>query len=361
MSLNDDLVQRAIVEEGLSLRVMNWFLESQGQSAVSLLCELAKNDRYCSLFLSLQFLSSLMKGLKKRFISFSQCEEIFWRLIHQASSRQLIPVFSYLLSQLQIESFPSSILLGLIQTKSSESDLPEVFEHVNLVDKILSAMSNRRMFQDCLESCYWIHSFMFHEDGSMIPIDATFLSSWRKFLTEAHQSNIGMSYLGPILMKIITNSPDLAIITESGLFVPFFARMNDKGRDLDFVQCLLNIIDHTVNVRARHQREEAIRFFDHLVDLGLFSSLVESSTLAYSEMLNSPRVPSTMRSSAKVRPTSADTRLKDSAQSLKLILRFEKKYESQLKKTSLMKILLPSEQAETSPIAYEEIKEEKEK
>jgi hypothetical protein len=62
-----------------------------------------------------------------------------------------------------------------------------------------------------------------------------------------------------------------------------------------------------------------------------------------------------------VRPTSADTRLKDSAQSLKLILRFEKKYESQLKKTSLMKILLPSEQAETSPIAYEEIKEEKEK
>jgi hypothetical protein len=253
-----------------------------------------------------------------------ECKSLFKTLCHHASPAQLIPVFSFFLSQLLLHpnsshvSHASHMLFSLID--SPTLDLTQVLPHLD-VGKILCALSVAGISLDLLEKRYKILSSVYLRDSGALPVPVILTDSqllcWQTFFSEVPQDNLRLELICPILLKIITNCADLKCLIDHGLLSSLFSRVQTlHTRDQHFLRWLLDLIDHAVTVRAKEGddhggREEAVLLLDHLVELGILSFLIE--TLCFQ---------------------SQD--LQGVFRTLKMLFRFDKKF---LKETALMKLL----------------------
>jgi hypothetical protein len=231
-----------------------------------------------------------------------KCETLFTILCHHASPEQLIPVFSFFLSQLLFSSrTQTQILFSLID--SPTLDLTHVLPKLD-VGKILCPLSDVEISQEMLQMFYKILSSIYLRDSMIVP--NSHLLSWQSFLSQVPQDNFRMELICPILTRLITNCADLKTIIDHGMISSLFSRVQSPTCDRHFLRWLLDLIFHAT-VRAKDGgREEAVLFLDHLVDLGIFSFLSESPQ-------------------------------KDGFQVLKMLFRFDKKYQMQFKQTPIMK------------------------
>jgi hypothetical protein len=106
--------------------------------------------------------------------------------------------------------------------------------------------------------------------------------------------------------------------------------MRCQFRAQNFTQWLLDLIDLTVNVIGKERKDEGILLLDHLVDSGILSTLVNvlcsqhlcSLEQNFSWMLLPPEVPQ-----------------QDVVKRLRMIIGFDQKYESQLRRSPLLTLL----------------------
>jgi hypothetical protein len=257
---------------------------------------------------------------------FQECEELFSTLCHYASPDQLIPAFSYFLSRLLDDDETnildaSGMLLSLVN--SPTLDLTQVLPHVDAAEKILSVLSNCGPFsQEVLVNLSKILSALYLNDSPLIPVTwprtHSELFSWQIFLSGASPNNLRIKLICPILFKIITNS-DLQSIIDHNLICSLISQVKCyKLWNQYFTQWLLDLIEYAVVVRAKEKgREDAVLFIDQLlVELGILSSLMEFLNFKSPKLL------------------SATLRV------LKMMFRFDKKYEAQFKETPMIKFLL---------------------
>jgi hypothetical protein len=161
-----------------------------------------------------------------------ECESLFKTLCHHASPAQLIPVFSFFLSQL--------LLLSSVYLRDSGA-----------------------------------------VTGTVIVTDSR-LSCWQTFLTHVPNDNLRLELICPILLKIITNCADLKCLIDRRVISSLFSRVQTlHTRDQHVRRWLLDLIDHAVTVRAKEDgghggREEAVLLLDHLVELRILSLLTDS-------------------------------------------------------------------------------------
>jgi hypothetical protein len=241
-----------------------------------------------------------------------ECETLFSVLCHHASPAQLIPVFSFFLSQL-LRHQDSPQMLSLID--SPTLDLTQVLPHLD-VGKILYTLSGDGISRDLLERLYKILSSVYLRDSVTVIVADTHLTSWYSFLSQAPQDNLRLELICPILSKIITNCSDLKCFIDHGLLSSLFSRVHSHTGDNDFLRLLLDLIDHAVTVRAKESggREKAMFFLDHLVSLEIFSFLTDS--LNFKSRI-----------------------LQDCVFCvLKMLFRFDKKYQAHFKETPIMKL-----------------------
>jgi hypothetical protein len=247
------------------------------------------------------------------------CETLFISLCHHASPDQLIPIFSYFLSQFLLHpntSHPLQMLLSLID--SPTLDLTQVLPHLD-VGKILCKLSGDEISQDFLEKLYKILSSIYLRDSGAVIVTESHLLSWQLFLSQGTQDNLRLELIGPILLKIVTSCSDLKSIIDHELISSVFSRVQTcHSRDSHFLQWFLDLINFVVSVRAQEngRQTEAVLFVDHLVELGTLSFLIESLSL------NSP------------------DRWDGVLSVLKLLFRFDKNYHKKFKETPIMKCLL---------------------
>jgi hypothetical protein len=220
-----------------------------------------------------------------------KCESLFKTLCHRASPAQLIPVFSFFLSQFLLHpnsSHASQMLFSLID--SSTLDLTQVLPHLD-VGKILCALSVHRISLDLLEKLYKLLSSVYLRDSGAVTgtvsviviVTDSRLSCWQSFLSEAPEENLRLELICPMLLKIVASCPNLKCLIDHRLISSLLARIKiSRPRDPHFLRWLLDLIDHALTVRARASeeggREKALLLIDHLVDfdLGILSLLTDS-------------------------------------------------------------------------------------
>jgi hypothetical protein len=377
-SLGEEDILQTIVDTGVVPHVVNLLLEFQSDDALKLLNDLADVDDFCSQMLSLHLLLNLTKLFEEHPLFKPECDEFFSKLLRRASSKQLIPVFSFLLRKIRTEAiynfafeerdsdeeigsyhssfnsdysydhypgygrlYPSTMLFGLLQTKNFSANLAEVLESVDFVQVLLSTMGKSSIYPSCLKRCYEIMSSIFLDHPPFLSVDFKVLSSWRRFLHKPSQS-LSNSSLLPISLKMIKNCSDLDSIIASRLISSIFYSFG-RCHDDDFRDWLRNLIDDIVTVRLPLEGTEAVSvFLDYLVDLGALSCLVDSLALKFSDTYPSPREGKPAQSPDEV--ASAHASEHKLADCLKQIVEFDEKYETHLKRTPLMMILLAQDE-----------------
>lgn len=353
MSASDQLVKRAIVEDSLIPHLVSLALQFKDGIAANILGNLAEVDEYCSLILS-----SSRADLLSEMVKIPCSAQLLGRLSRQAFPDQLIPVYSFILTQVLIEMasvnhlvefpgsyseyedhrfrtydsdeddddrriYPSHMLLCMFEEATPPT---EVLESVSLVSRLLSAMSAKQINRNCLERCFATLSFLFVRDTAIVVVNGPLLSTSHEFLTQAPPANKKKSIIGSIIVKIITQFSDLRLVIASGLISSFFSLMESRTRDGQFIEYFLDMVNHAVNARSKICREEAVTFLDHLVDLRMLSSLVCSAT---------SKEPKTLLVSdtglSQLFATVRKDRLRELTQGLKMIVAFDHNYESLLK------------------------------
>jgi hypothetical protein len=302
----------------------------------------APSDEKCWFqMLSIDLLSKLMNIFKQYPRNFESYGRLVFELSHKASSEELIPVISFLLTQLQREVDVDFLLhvtytlLDFIDASTSEDHIARAIRALNVAGPILSALSQANTYEDWfhdltnenfIENCYMMLTSLFHPTYSLILVDSSLISSWVKFLHEVAQDNIRMEYIGPILSNIITSSSNLKLIIEFGLVSAVVSRLPSQLGDDDFIQWILDVTNHAMIVRGKDQRDETTMLLDSLVELGILNYLIRSSTMKVLEsgeevVCNGWSLQSVMNC-------------------LKMIIRFDRKYRSQVNETALMKHFL---------------------
>jgi hypothetical protein len=359
----------SIVEIGAIPPLVKLCAREQASFELSTFSPLLIRDDYCHQLLAANFLSILSSQLKKDPDLFVTREAIYRRLSSKASPEQLIPLLSFLLRQLPIEAsfdrydvddydtdddddplydnfyyrrrcakepLTVSFFLCDLIVKCSATDLTYFVTTLDLVNQILSAFSRNSIYHTSLDNFHKLLSHLFLRDSPLISVDTNLLSSWRQFLIHVSLSDLKMSHIGPILLKLITNCSDLNSIIESDLFSSLLSRMANRFRDEDFVGWLLDLIDLTVSVIGKERKDEASLFLNHLVEFGILTLLVNSLSSEYLKSLDqrSSVYPSYLSRDPKPRVISPQ----DVAKRLRMITEFEKRYESQFKNSPLMSL-----------------------
>jgi hypothetical protein len=308
----------------------------------NILNDAPSEDISCYQMLSGDLLPKLMNIFKERPRHFENYGKLVFELSHKISSKELIPVISFLLRQLQSEDdvdfllHVSYTLLDFIDASSHENHIAQAIGEVNIAASILFALSAANTYEDWfhdltnenfIENCYMMLTSLFHPTCSLIPMNTSLISSWVSFFNEVAQENIRMVYIGPILSTIITHSKNLKLIIDLGLISSLSFRIPSELCDDDFIQWILNITYHTITVRAVDQRDEAILFLDSLVELGILTYLLRSSTMKVLE-------------SGLEEVWWSGWSLESVVNCIKMIIRFDQKYRSQLNESPLMKHFL---------------------
>lgn len=142
--------------------------------------------------------------------------------------------------------------------------------------------------QNLLSTCEKVLSSLFLRNSFVVVSvePQTLISS---FVLQMSMNMKKVKFITPLLLQIVTNSPDLTHIIELGLISSLLTGSKSHHPhcfviETDVVmKCLLEIIKHltTVRIRVKNRREEVISFVDHLVEFGLFSYLINSITWRY--------------------------------------------------------------------------------
>jgi hypothetical protein len=375
----DEAVFQTMVGVGVLPQLINLLLEFHEDDALFILSQLANHKDFSFQLLSLHLLLNLTKSFETHPDFKDKCDGLFSKLLRQASTEQLIPVFSYLIPKFHDETsssqpasfsepksdygddyqyyspeyycyygdglFPTTLILEIMENIGSSVTLAETRASVDFVDIILFAMAGEQIHPTCLQRCYKILSSIFL-NSQVIKPDGQVLNSWRLFLDEAPQQNIKMSNICPLLLEIITRCDDLNSLIKSGLISSMF-RVSGRWRNEEFVDWVLNLItSSTGKRRAVIGRDVAPQILlAHLVDLGALSLLADSFAVKFSETYHS-----SLSTSAVV---SAQNRLKKLSDGLHMIVEVDEKYEARFKMTRLMKRLLPQDEESEYDLDFE--------
>jgi hypothetical protein len=327
-------------------------LECHEGHAINILTTLAEDDEYCSRILSESPPDVLIAVMR---FPCTCTTALLIKLSRKATAKQLIPVFSFMLQRVQIEMtrghlmeyagsysewqielfwngpgdgdddedkvHSSTLIRDMIYSAESTATLAEVVQSTSLVYRLLSIMSFPKINRSCLQRCYGIlHCLFLVRETPVIPVDSALLATWQLFFTQCPSANKDKMTLCPIVTKLVVDCSDLQLVIASGMVPSFFSRMEDQGRDGYFLQCFLDIVDHILTVRGQANREEAILFLDHFIDLGMLRSLLVSATLRATERsFNSHEFASVRKE-----------KLKEWVKSLRMIIEFDQKYTSKL-------------------------------
>jgi hypothetical protein len=231
------------------------------------------------------------------------------------------------------ESPLSEFLVDIIVDNCSVGTLVHLVTSSNLVHEILFALATNQGNKRYLGNLSKVLSHLFLRDPPLIPVNDALLSSWKHFLTQIYPDKLKMFDIGPILLKIITTSPDLNSIVESGLLSAMFSRMAPQCHD-DFIGWLLDLLDLAlcqIPGIGQERREEVVLLLDHLVDLGMLSSLFDSLILKNLDNRNVPGLSVTHSRRSRSE--------QDVLRGLRMVIGFDQRYESQLRRAPLMTLM----------------------
>jgi hypothetical protein len=360
MSIVTYVVKKStVVEAGLIPSLVNVCLDSRDEYAISLLTDLSNTQQYTSLMLSCGLLIRYLRVCKIYPLFHNKCEDLYWNLSLLATVNQRTSTLSFLLKEIQLGVdlsphllddwygasderrllYPFYPFLDLI-LKASDRDISLILQSLRIFPATLSAICKanyRGNDQDAIECYYSIFEDLLCRDSQVLLIDDRILSSWKLFLLEVPEKNKIMRYVCPNLVETIIQCPDIQTILEVEVISTFFSSVKNPLRDEDFLQFLLDLIEDTVNVRVLQGKENAILLMDHLVELGILSFLVNAMNLKYSDSLG--YVSPSQRSTLSSQDTTPLIEPEALAKGLKMILGLDPKYESQLRKTSLMTLV----------------------